>query len=107
MDRGDAKVTIAIAKAVISAIYAEGKLYWESTGAEQAKYRNLIRMLAMAQCDQITDLEFKAYLISIQPVFKDADQMRRDFVTNYYNDPETIKAMAKATKEMGKLLEEE
>ena len=98
---------LLVAKDVVSALYEESKLYWESTGAEQARYRNLVRMLAMAQCDQITDLEFKQYLISIQPVFKDAEQVRRDFVTNFYNDPENIKAMAEGTKKMGKLLDEE
>ena len=97
---------LLIARDVVSALHAESKLYWESTGAEQTRYRNLVRMLAMAQCDQITDLEFKAYLVSIQPVFKDAEQARRDFVTNFYNDPDNIKAMAEGTKKMGKLLEE-
>ena len=97
---------LATAKAVVDALYGESKLYWESTGAEQTRYRNLVRMLAMAQCDQITDLEFKQYLVSIQPVFKDAEQARRDFVANYYSDPDTIKAMAEATKRMEKLLEE-
>lgn len=95
----------AIARAVVTALYEEGKLYWESTGAEQTRYRNLVRMLAMAQCDQITDSEFKAYLVSIQPIFKDAEQSRRDFVANYYSDPATIKAMAEATKKMQRELE--
>ena len=99
--------SLVIAKAVVDALYAESKLYWENTGAELAKYRNLVRMLALAQCDQITDSEFKTYLFTIQPVFKDAEQARRDSITNYYSDPATIKAMTEATKKMGKLLEEE
>lgn len=97
---------ITIARAVVNALYAESRFYYDSTGAEGNRYRDVVRTLAMAKCDQIDDQEFKRFLVSVQPIFKDAEQSRRDFTANYYNDPATIKAMAQATLEMGKLLNE-
>ena len=89
---------------MVEVMLAELALMYRLSGREVMRYTAVLKSLALAARDQLTDADLRAFVADKHPLFRpEATTRLREEMQRIVQDPEYIRAMAEAVRRMAEM----